>query len=1090
MNAPAYRIGGRDVGPSAFYAHACDPARSVVVEACAGAGKTWMLVSRILRALLAGAEPQHILAITFTRKAAGEMRERLAQWLAAFSTARCTHEQRVAELCLRGLSAAEARRLAPRLGELHEQLLRSGRSVEVRTFHGWFAQLAAHAPLGLLERLGLPADGEPLQDITVLRDVLFRRLHRVVQAQPALQADYRMLVRRHRRGLLTDWLSAAWQRGAELARADVAGHVASAVPPAAALWPVCAGLDDPAELLRREPLATQMRTLAGALAARGMVKAQVAAAGLQACLEATDAAAAFVLAWEALFNKDDEPRKQLGGHELLQPVQDELQAIRRMRRQQSAHEDHGAMLRLSRVLLAEYAALKRQRGLVDMADLESVAEALLGDSALAGWVQERLDQRVHHILVDEFQDTSPLQWQVLFGWLGSYAGAGGGASGQRPPAVFIVGDPKQSIYRFRNADPRVFAAAQRFVLEGLQGTLLECDHTRRNAPSVIAVLNTVFADAQRLDGWGPFRPHSTESVAEGHVFGLHGVTRPPRAPRLPGAVPLDWRDSLTQPRDEPERQLRDQEASQAADAVVALMTNGGLAPGDVMVLARKRAMLARVAQALASRGVVHVVAEALALNEAPEALDLVALLDVLASPGHDLALARALRSPLLGASDEDLLWLAQATSSGGAWLTTLLAATELPSHALARAQTLLAGWTQCASRLPPHDLLDRIVHEGDLLPRLVATVPPARRAVARQAVQALLAAALAHDSGRFATVYGFVRAVRAGQVQAPGVAPADAVQLLTVHGAKGLEARAVVLVDTDPPPPQAERATLLVDWPVADPAPRRVAFVASPSRLPDSLIDAWVLEEQARSREEINGLYVAMTRAREWLVFSHTDPMHRGARRSWWQRTMPVLQTWTPPATPMPQGPWVDATVQVAVAPRWTAPRVAPPPRMQADDVVAARLGQAVHRVLEWAGRPAIGGLGLPSSEWPAASHAAALAIGLPLAAVPQVLALASRVLQSPDCQRFFRGPALRWAGNEVPLAWCGQALRVDRLVALDEGGRTVWWVLDYKLQSDPTGVPAYRDQLRAYVEAVQALQPDDEVRGAFITGRGAVLIA
>ena len=76
------------------------------------------------------------------------------------------------------------------------------------------------------------------------------------------------------------------------------------------------------------------------------------------------------------------------------------------------------------------------------------------------------------------------------------------------------------------------------------------------------------------------------------------------------------------------------------------------------------------------------------------------------------------------------------------------------------------------------------------------------------------------------------------------------------------------------------------------------------------------------------------------------------------------------------------------------------------------------------------------------------------------------------------------------PLAWCGQALRVDRLVALDEGGRTVWWVLDYKLQSDPTGVPAYRDQLRAYVEAVQALQPDDEVRGAFITGRGAVLIA
>ena len=169
--------------------------------------------------------------------------------------------------------------------------------------------------------------------------------------------------------------------------------------------------------MRRETLATQLGTLAAALAGRGKVKAAAAADGLQASLRAADAAAAFALAWEALFTKDDQPRQQLGEHPLLQTVQDELQAIHRMRRQQAAHEDHGAMLRLSRVLLSEYAALKRQRGLVDMADLERVAEALLGDSELAGWVQERLDQRVHHLLIDEFQDTSPLQWQVLHGWL-------------------------------------------------------------------------------------------------------------------------------------------------------------------------------------------------------------------------------------------------------------------------------------------------------------------------------------------------------------------------------------------------------------------------------------------------------------------------------------------------------------------------------------------------------------------------------------------------------------------------------------------------------------------------------------------------
>ena len=1093
MSAPAYRIGGRSAPPADFYALACDPARSVVVEACAGAGKTWMLVSRILRALLSGAEPQHILAITFTRKAAGEMRERLEEWLTGFSNARSTHEQRVEQLCLRGLTLAEAKALAPALGGLHEQLLRSGRSVEVRTFHGWFAQLAAHAPLGLFDRLGLPADYEPLEDITVLRDALFRRLHRVVRAQPALMADYRMLVRRHRRSMLADWLTAAWLRGPELARADAAGHVAHAVPPAAAVWSACAGLVEPAELLRREPLASDLRTLTAALAARGMVQASAAAEKLQASLQTVEPGAAFERAWAGLFTDKNEPRKQLGKHPLLQPVQDALQQIQRMRTQQAAHEDHAAMLRLSRVLLLEYAEIKRQRGLVDMADLERVAEALLGDTELAGWVQERLDQRVRHVLIDEFQDTSPLQWQVLHGWLGAYAGAGGGASGQRPPAVFVVGDPKQSIYRFRNADPRVFAAAQAFVLEGLQGTLLQCDHTRRNAPQVIDALNAVFDDAQGGDDWGPFRAHSTESVAAGRVCGLPGVPRPPREAKQAGAVDGVWRDSLTEPRDEPELHLRDLEAAQAVDAVAELMSQHGLAPGDVMVLARKRAMLARVAQALARRGIAHVVAEPLALHEAPDSLDLVAVLDVLASPGHSLALARALRSPLLGANDSDLLWLAQATPRGQGWLGTLLAAGELPSLALARAQRLLAAWVHAAAHLPPHDLLDRIVHEGELMQRLAATVPPARRAAAQHAVQSLLAAALAHDSGRFATVYGFVRAVRAGRVKAPGVAPAAAVQLLTVHGAKGLEARAVVLVDTDPQPPKPERATLLVDWPVAEPVPRSVVFVASQARLPHSLVDTWALEEQARLREEINGLYVAMTRAREWLVFSHTDPLYHDARRSWWQRAMPVVQAWAPQAAAGPMGaaaPVAAVTAKVAVAPRWLGMGRATPPRPPADDATAARLGQAVHRMLEWLGRPAHGGHALPSAEWPAASRAAALAMGLPPTAAPRVLALATRVLQSPDCQRFFHGPALRWAGNEVPVAWGGEAQRIDRLVALHEGGRTVWWVLDYKLQADPASVAAYREQLQGYVAAVKQLQPGDEVRGAFITGQGVVVPA
>ncbi len=1118
MTNAAYRVGEQAASAEAFYAVACDPRRSVVVEACAGAGKTWMLVSRVLRALLDGAQPQQILAITFTRKAAGEMRERLDEWLLAFSDAGCDAAARVEALRLRGASAAEAQALAPALGLLQETLLRGGRSVEVRTFHAWFAQLLSHAPLSLLQSLQLPAAYELLEDASTLREALFRRFHRRVQDDAGLRADYLALVARHRRGTLLQWLAAAWQRAPEFSRADAAGHVATSVPSAADWWPECVGLADPAELLHRAPLVQDIDSLARQLGATGKAKSTAAADGLRKALEAADAATAFDIAWSALHTEKGEPRKQLGDTPLQLGVIEALQRVRDMRLQQQAHEDQLQMLGLTRVLLAEYADLKRRSGLVDMADLERVAEALLGDSEIAGWVQERLDQRLRHVLIDEFQDTSPLQWQVLHAWLSAYAGAGGGASGQRPPAVFIVGDPKQSIYRFRGAEPRVFAAARDFVLSGLDGALLQCDHTRRNAPVVIAALNRVFEDAAQLDGWGPYRAHTTGSSAAGSVCRLPGVMRPARAAKA-SAVPV-WRDSLTEARAEPELHLRAAEATQVAAAVADLVSQAGLQPGDIMVLARKRATLALVADALARQGVPHVVAEHLALDESPEALDLVAVLDVLASPGHDLSLARALKSPIFGASDDDLLWLSQAARGSGSadgravtWRGALLSAAQLPSPALQQAQALMQGWLEVADVLPPHDLLDRIVHQADVLARLAAAVPPARCVAALHAVHALLAAALSQQGGRYLSLYGFVRALRSGAVRAHASAPAAAVQLLTVHGAKGLEARAVVVADADPEARPPGRGVVLVEWAVEDAAPSRVAFLHSESRIPKSLEGLWRRETEAAAREELNGLYVAMTRAREWLVFSRTEAHRAASGRSWWQRVGTSTERWTPDAmvaagsvpnavhTSAPLPAAVPAAAQVPVLPtlRWQAQAV--PPKVAAD-VAAARLGQAVHRVLEWAGRP-----GLPAGalDLAAAGRAAAAEFSLPPAAALRVPQIAGQILASPACARFFGGAALRWAGTEVPVASQGESLRIDRLVALaeagagdpsgaggpgGEGARLTWWVLDYKLHATPAEMPAYREQLQRYVAAVQALQPGDRVRGAFITGRGELVEA
>ncbi|MFO1340622.1 MAG: UvrD-helicase domain-containing protein [Burkholderiaceae bacterium] len=475
----AYRIDGAQVGRAAFYAAACDPRQSIVVEACAGAGKTWMLVSRILRALLAGAEPQQILAITFTRKAAGEMRARLAEWLAEFSDARATHAQRVQALVERGAPPAEAERLAPALGGLHERVLASGRPVQVRTFHAWFAQLLRMAPLELLVELGLTPGMALIEDPQELGPELMRRFQRRVQADADLRADYVALVASQGRSIVGRWLDAAWSRRSEVELADAAGTLAGAVPPAGALFPACAGLDHPLDAWSGPGLRGLLGAVAGALLAVDKANHQKYGAMAREALAATDARSGFALAWGVVHTGEGSLRKLNPVPPEFAELADALATLDTQTRQHEAHVDHGRMVRLARVLLAEYAAQKRERALVDMGDLEQVALQLLGRSGSAGWVQERLDARLRHLLIDEFQDTSPLQWHALQPWLAGYAGAGGGASGHEPLSVFIVGDPKQSIYRFRRAEPRVFEAAGRFVAEGLGGG--GCRATTRGA---------------------------------------------------------------------------------------------------------------------------------------------------------------------------------------------------------------------------------------------------------------------------------------------------------------------------------------------------------------------------------------------------------------------------------------------------------------------------------------------------------------------------------------------------------------------------------------------------------------------------------
>lgn len=877
----AYWADGHRIPRERFYALACDPARSIVVEACAGAGKTWMLVSRILRALLAGAEPQQIVAITFTRKAAGEMRQRLAEWLAEFAQA--PEAEQLAALRQRGIAADAAVALRPRLAALQTELLRAGRAVEVRTFHGWFSQLLRAAPLAFLQGLGLAPELQLVEDEEELMPTLWRRFHVAVLADAALRADFQALTQSRGRYNLREWLLGAFAKRVELRLAEAAGVLEGSLPGAVELLGTT-----PEQFFGhlREPLLALARQLG---AAKGK-KAQDAAVALE---QAGDFDAAFA----ALFTLKGEPRKLGVDSADFDELCGELLHLRAAIVQQRAADEHAAMRRLALVLVDAFEVLKRERGLVDMNDLERGALALLGDAQTAGWVQQRLDAQLRHLLIDEFQDTSPLQWQALHGWLQAYAGAGGGAA----PSVFIVGDPKQSIYRFRRADPRVFAAAQDFVCEGLGGVRLACDHTRRNAPEVLAAVNAAFDGAQRAGAYEGFRLHTTEVAEVDELAGLWALdAEVSAAPPAAEADPLRWRPSLTEARHEAEVSRRAPECERVCAAIVGLLRERPeLKPGDVFVLARKRDPLRQLSAALTAAGVPHAAPEEQPLAAQPDVADLLALLDVLASPGHDLSLARALRSPLFGASEADLLALAEAAGTAE-WLGRppaerrgwwdALQDLASPSPALARAQALLRGWAAQARLRTPHELLDRIVQEGELLPRIAAAVPAADAAVRLQGVQALLHAALELDGGRYAQLYGFVRALKSRPIKFVPAAALDAVQLLTIHGAKGLEAEVVLLLDTDAAPPKAETLGLLLDWPVGRPAPRRAAFLASEARPPPSLQAMVDDERREREREELNGLYVALTRARRALVLSHTPG--RSQATSWWERLQPLARPW------------------------------------------------------------------------------------------------------------------------------------------------------------------------------------------------------
>ncbi|MEX1166959.1 MAG: UvrD-helicase domain-containing protein [Hydrogenophaga sp.] len=1087
--AAAYRVNGADASSAAFYAVACDPSRSVAVEACAGAGKTWMLVARIVRALLGGTPAQDILAITFTKKAAGEMRARLQNELRRCET--LPDAPLMETLQAWGFDRAQAQDRLAALRGLNATVMAQGRAVQVKTFHSWFASLLRSAPLAVLQELQLPLTYELLEDDERAKALVWPRFYRALLDLPEERQDFFDSVALYGRHPTLKSLETALSKRVEFAMADQAHTLSGSVLSMAQVFPELAGCKDPADFVQDSGAQTLLWDAARILGGASAKTYSAKGAELEQAL--TDVK--FEGVCTALLTQKNEDRQFGNKIAQIDRVREAQALVRRLlqaEQQQRAWRHQQRLTRLTRVLLRVFSALKRERGWVDMNDLETAAQRLLADAELSGWMQQSMDARVSQLLIDEFQDTNPLQWQALYGWLSAYAGAGPGDA----PSVFLVGDPKQSIYRFRRAEPQVFKAAQAFVVEGLGGSLLSCDHTRRCAPAVVQTLNTVMQEAIASGEYADFRDHTTHSAAVGEVLVLPAIAREAKASANPASdETLEWRDSLTTPRVPPEEDSYAALEAQQAARWVADHIAHGMPPEQIMVLSRKRERLGWMHQALLGLGIPSEQPEKLELNEMGAVQDVIALLDALVSPQHNLSLARALKSPLFGWADGELVALAEqvkrlrpradalepeptwwqvlqgqagegAGGSDGVWAVT--------AERLQRYQQWVQQW-------PPHDALSAIYEDADVLARFNEAAQPGQRAAVTAALRGVLAQSLAQDGGRYLSTYRLVRSLKAGGTKLATTAKSSAVRLLTVHGAKGLEAKTVLLLDTDSGAAKSETMGVLIDWPGAAPAPLRFVFLERESEPPVCAKALLETEQAARALEEINALYVALTRAEERLVVSSFEPHRRGERATWWQRLRVHGQSASVPEMGPSEASPSLAPFSVLGLPHLPLPTARPPSSnleslAVSDNDLRTRMGLAMHRLLQW--HPTQSGF-----DWTDVhTQSVAREFDLTLEQAHEATAMAQRVVRGEGAWVFDASQLSQW-GNEVDLFWAGEALRLDRLVHHAASGDA--WVIDFKSHERPELQPELLAQIRRYGQAVANAEPGRRVRLAFINALG-----
>ena len=1094
---------------------AADPAASAWVTASAGTGKTHVLSNRVLRLLLAGSPPERILCLTFTKAAAAEMANRINGTLGRW-TALADAELTEKLLALTGAAARDEDLTQAR--RLFAEVLEAPGGLRVQTIHAFCESLLRRFPLEAQVAPHFQVMDERSAD-ELLAEARERVLARdLARAGGPLAPRLATLADAERYAGLTKALVA--ERGRLARLRDTAGGIDGLIEAVRGLWGLAADDDDSA-LVRaaaqdgafdRDALArVAMAMLEGSKTDKERGRAIVDWLAAPA-----ERVAGFDAYCAAFVTQKWEPRARLltnqaldlapDGAEVLGAEAERLIAVEHRRRALRIAEASAALLRLGAELADEYEGLKRGRALLDYDDLIYRTRDLLLTPEVAPWVLYKLDGGLDHILVDEAQDTNPEQWQVIAALAEEFF-AGEGAREEKR-TVFAVGDPKQSIFSFQRADPAAFEAMRAHFTRavpaaGADWRPLELALSFRSTPAVLSFVDRVFADEAARDGllFG-----AAEIQHRCHREGQHGLVElwPTEAPADRDGA-REWRLPLVQ---EPDESPMGRLAGRIVRQIRSWLDGGErlaardrpIRAGDIMILLqRRRPFLDEIVRRLKQTGIPVAGADRMVLSEQMAVMDLLALGRFLLQPDDDLTLATVLKGPLIGLGEDALFRLAHGRE-GRLWPALRARRGEAPAFEAAAAQ--LEAWLARADFAAPFEFFATLLTVDGGRRRLLGRLG----AEAGEAIDEFLHLARDYERMHPPSLQGFLAWIEAGEAEVKRDLEQgrDEVRVLTVHGAKGLQAPIVILADTVRTPTQQDELL----W-------RDDALVWLPqAELLEPVTEGLRQAAAARRDREYRRLfYVALTRAEDRLYVAGWETMQARQAGCWYDLALAAMRqvgeevteadgrsAWrleSPQAATAKAEAEAPTDLAAAEPPAWLT-RPAPPEPEPArplapsrparedpavsrplgpDDGARFRRGLLLHRLLQ--SLPELAPAVRPAAAARFLRQAAAdLAAEVREALADEALA----VLALPELAPLF-GPDSR---AEVPLAGrlgahvvSGQ---VDRLAVT----RDEVLVVDYKSNRPaPERVEdcpsAYLAQMAAYRALLRQIYPDKRVRCALL---------